>query len=78
MNDNIKNDIITKSRMKIAISNLETEELTLLVRLAALFHDIAKPMVQKKLITFLKTQEQLEITNLKVILFKDYQILALL
>ena len=27
MNDNIKNDIITKSRMKIAISNLETEEL---------------------------------------------------
>ena len=27
MNDNIKNDIIAKSRMKIAISNLETEEL---------------------------------------------------
>ena len=27
MNDNIKNDIIAKSQMKIAISNLETEEL---------------------------------------------------
>ena len=31
-----------------AVDPLETEELTLLVRLAALFHDIAKPMVQKK------------------------------
>lgn len=31
-----------------AVEPLETEELTLLVRLAALFHDIAKPMVQKK------------------------------
>lgn len=31
-----------------AVESLETEELTLLVRLAALFHDIAKPMVQKK------------------------------
>ena len=31
-----------------AVELLETEELTLLVRLAALFHDIAKPMVQKK------------------------------
>ncbi|WP_300368958.1 CCA tRNA nucleotidyltransferase [Brachyspira sp.] len=30
------------------VEPLETEELTLLVRLAALFHDIAKPMVQKK------------------------------
>ncbi len=30
------------------VDPLETEELTLLVRLAALFHDIAKPMVQKK------------------------------
>ena len=32
-----------------AVEPLETEELTLLVRLAALFHDIAKPMVQKKI-----------------------------
>ena len=31
-----------------AVEPLETEELTLLVRLAALFPDIAKPMVQKK------------------------------
>ena len=31
-----------------SVEPLETEELTLLVRLAALFHDIAKPMVQKK------------------------------
>lgn len=31
-----------------AVEHLETEELTLLVRLSALFHDIAKPMVQKK------------------------------
>lgn len=31
-----------------AVEPLETEELTLLVRLSALFHDIAKPMVQKK------------------------------
>lgn len=30
-----------------AVEPLENEELTLLVRLAALFHDIAKPMVQK-------------------------------
>lgn len=30
-----------------AVEKQETEELTLLVRLAALFHDIAKPMVQK-------------------------------
>ena len=32
-----------------AVEPLDTEELTLLVRLAALFHDIAKPMVQKKI-----------------------------
>ena len=32
-----------------SVEPLETEELTLLVRLAALFHDIAKPMVQKKI-----------------------------
>ena len=31
-----------------SVEPLETEEMTLLVRLAALFHDIAKPMVQKK------------------------------
>lgn len=32
-----------------AVEPLETEELTLLVRLSALFHDIAKPMVQKNI-----------------------------
>ena len=31
-----------------AVEPLENDQLTLLVRLAALFHDIAKPMVQKK------------------------------
>ena len=32
-----------------AVERVDSEELTLLIRLAALFHDIAKPIVQKKI-----------------------------
>ena len=46
-----------------AVEPLETEELTLLVRLAALFHDIAKPMVQKKV----SKQEELVYYNHEVV-----------